>query len=86
MSLQHSQQEGDQGCDHNVVASLPWVVCQLGLVACVPGVASLCVQEVASPLEACVQEVASPTVACVQEVASPPEAYALVVASRMGDA
>ena len=72
------------------------MVCQLGLVACVLGVASppwevfpmglVCVQEVASPLEACVQEVASPPEACVQEVASPPEAYALVVASRMGDA
>ena len=43
MSLQlHSLREGVQGgCDQNEAASLPLVVCLLGLVACVLGVASL---------------------------------------------
>ena len=40
-SLLCSRQEGGQGCDHNVVVSLPWEVYQLGLVACVLGVVSL---------------------------------------------
>ena len=71
MSLRlHSLREGVQGgCDQNEAASLPLVVCLLGLVACVLGVASLPweVQLVTG-----VPLVVSSSVVCAPEVASPP--------------
>ena len=58
-SLLYSRQEAGQGLDHNVVASLPQVACQLGLVTCVQEVVSLPWEVYQLGLVACVLGVAS---------------------------
>ena len=100
MTLRHSLQEGAQGCDRKEVASVPLVVCLMGLVACAPGVVSLPRVGFEFCQMACVLVVASlpgvvcrmGLVACVRGVASLPGegyefcqmAFVLVAASLPG--